>query len=59
MVDQKLMNDFEYVGFHPMQNDFTTAITREDLKKIIELSEHEPAVTDFSLLCDDAAGATP
>lgn len=35
MMDKKLLNDFEYVGFHPMQNDHTTAIKREDLNKII------------------------
>lgn len=35
MMDRKLLNDFEYVGFHPMQNDHTTAIKREDLNKII------------------------
>lgn len=35
MMDKKLMNDFEYVGFHPMQNDHTTAIKRDDVHKII------------------------
>jgi len=38
MMDKRLLNDFEYVGFHPMQNDFTTAIRREDVHKIIKLS---------------------
>lgn len=27
VIDERLMNDFEYVAFHPMQNDATTAIT--------------------------------
>jgi len=56
VMDQRLMNDFEFVGFHPMQNDHTTSITREDMKKVIEISGHEPMVTDFSTLVDDAAG---
>ena len=49
------MNDFEYVGFHPMQNDFTTALKKEDVAKIIQLSGHEPLVQDFSTLQDDGA----
>lgn len=35
IIDQRLMNDFDHVAFHPMQNDATTAIRREDLHKII------------------------
>lgn len=38
LIDSKLLNDFEYVGFHPMQNDFTTAIRKEDVRKIITLA---------------------
>merc|ERR1712166_636879 len=57
MIDQKLLNDFEYVGFHPMQNDFTTAIKREDVKKIITISKHEAMVQDFTTLQDGSAPA--
>lgn len=39
-IDQRLVNDSEYVAFHPMQNDATTAIKKEDLMKVIELSGH-------------------
>ena len=42
IVDKRLWNDFDYVGFHPMVNTATTAISRADLKKVIELSGHEP-----------------
>lgn len=65
IMDDKLMKDFEYVGFHPMQNDFTTAIKRDDLKKIIQLSNHEAMEMDFTQLQGDApagdkpAGAKP
>lgn len=33
-----------------MQNDFTTAIKKDDLKKIIQLSKHEPIIVDFTTL---------
>jgi Ala-tRNA(Pro) deacylase len=40
MMDKRLLSDYEYVGFHPMQNDYTTAIKRDDVHKIIKLSAH-------------------
>ena len=54
-IDQTLLANYEYVGFHPMQNDYTTAIKKEDVKKIIDLSNHEAVVIDFSAL----EGAAP
>lgn len=48
IMDQRLMNDFELVAFHPMQNDATTAISNADMKKIIALSNREAEVLDFS-----------
>lgn len=33
-----------------MQNDFTTAIKRDSVQKIIDLSHHEAQVLDFSTL---------
>ena len=48
VIDQRLWNDFDYVGFHPMVNTSTTAISRDDMKKVIELSGHEPTIMDFS-----------
>ena len=53
IVDKRLWDDFEYVGFHPMVNTATTSISREDMKKVIELSGHEPTIIDFS---DGASG---
>jgi Ala-tRNA(Pro) deacylase len=56
VLDQTLLTDFELVGFHPMQNDHTTAITRDDLKKIIDLGKHEPMLVDFTALKSAPAG---
>lgn len=56
VLDQTLLKDFEYVGFHPMQNDHTTAIKRDDVKKIIEISKHEPMLVDFTTLKSAPAG---
>jgi Ala-tRNA(Pro) deacylase len=50
MVDSRLADGPKYVAFHPMQNDATTAITREDMHKIIQLSDHKPEIIDFSKL---------
>jgi Ala-tRNA(Pro) deacylase len=50
IVDQRLAEGPSMVAFHPMQNDATTAISREDMHKIIELSGHKPEIIDFSRL---------
>lgn len=47
-MDQRLMSDFEFIAFHPMQNDATSVISIRDMKKVIELSGHEAEVLDFS-----------
>lgn len=57
ILDQRLANDFEYVAFHPMQNDATTAIKKEDLHKIIQLSKHQAEVLDFSKLVEEETKA--
>ena len=31
VLDKRLLEEFAYVGFHPMQNDFTMAIAKGDL----------------------------
>lgn len=49
------MNNCDLVAFHPMQNDATTAISNADLKKIIQLSNHEAEVLDFTKLVESAA----
>ena len=53
LVDKALYNH-ELIGFHPMQNDATTAIKREDMEKIIELSGHKPDIIDFTQISADA-----
>ena len=35
IVDHRLMNNCDLIGFHPMQNDATTSITSTGMKKII------------------------
>jgi Ala-tRNA(Pro) deacylase len=50
VMDQKLLGDYEYVGFHPMVNTATTAIDANAIKKVIELSGHEPMILDFTTL---------
>jgi Ala-tRNA(Pro) deacylase len=55
VIDHTLLNNYDYIGFHPMQNDFTTSIKKDDLKKIIKQSEHEALDLDFTTL--EGAGA--
>ena len=55
IVDQRLWDHFDYVGFHPMVNTATISISRDDMKKVIEISGHEPTIIDFA---DMAGGAT-
>lgn len=59
VMDQTLYTDFEFVAFHPMQNDHTTAIKKEDLKKIIDISKHEPLNVDFTALAGAATAPKP
>ena len=47
VIDKRLWNDFDYVGFHPMVNTATVAISRDDMHKVVELSGHEPVIMDF------------
>jgi hypothetical protein len=47
-MDQRLMNNFEFIAFHPMQNDATFAISNADMKKVISLSGREAEILDFS-----------
>jgi prolyl-tRNA synthetase len=53
LVD-KALYDQEFVGFHPMQNDATTAISKADMEKIIELSGHKADIIDFAALATQA-----
>jgi len=57
IMDQRLMNDFELIAYHPMQNDATTAISNADMKKIIAISGREAEVIDFTKLVVSEGGA--
>lgn len=50
VLDQTLLSDFEYIGFHPMTNERTSAISRDDLKTFIGLTKHDPILVDFTTL---------
>ncbi len=55
ILDKRITEDFKYVGFHPMENTATTAISKESVLKVAQLAEHEPKILDFS--SDTAAAA--
>ena len=55
-MDQRLMNDFELIAYHPMQNDATTAISNADMKKVIAISGREAEVVDFTKLVVSEGG---
>ena len=57
IMDQRLMNDFELIAYHPMQNDATTAISNADMKKVIAISGREAEVIDFTKLVSSEGGA--
>lgn len=57
ILDQKLLDAPHWVGFHPMQNDATTAISVADMNKVVELSKHKVEVLDFSKLTETVASA--
>ena len=57
-IDKTLMENYDWVGFHPMDNTATTAIKKEAVHKLIELSQHEPQVVDFTTLVGKGPDAT-
>ena len=60
ILDKRLAEDHAYVGFHPMTNEATTAISREDMMKLIQLAQHEPTIMDFEAMGTAApAGGAP
>jgi Ala-tRNA(Pro) deacylase len=48
IIDQVLLNYPTFVGFHPMQNDATTAIATKDIATVLALSNHTFEAFDFS-----------
>jgi len=59
ILDKKLTEVWPYVGIHPMTNEATTAISKEAVMQIVELSQHEPQIIDFSELATAVAAAAP
>jgi len=61
IIDKKLVDSYEYVGFHPMVNTATTAVAASSLVKIAELAGHEPEILDFTTISsgESAAQAKP
>lgn len=55
VVDHRLYTEVKLVGFHPMKNDATTMISQDDLKKLVEISKHDPLVLNFAELATEAA----
>jgi Ala-tRNA(Pro) deacylase len=48
MVLDAALLEHDIVNFHPLRNDATTAIARDDLLKFIRATGREPVVMDFS-----------
>jgi hypothetical protein len=60
IIDQRLVHDSTtLIGFHPMQNDATTSISKADMQKVIQLSGHEPEIIDFSKIASETTAAAP
>ncbi len=49
IIDKTLM-DYDSVNFHPLKNDATTAISRDDMITFARATGHEPLIIDFSSL---------
>jgi prolyl-tRNA synthetase len=57
LIVDKALYDAQYIGFHPMQNDATTAISKADMEKVISLSGHTVDIIDFSTFAAQVATA--
>lgn len=49
VVDKALMT-FDVVNFHPLRNDMTTSVSREDFCKFVESTGRDLEVVDFTAL---------
>jgi Ala-tRNA(Pro) deacylase len=54
MVLDAALLERDPVNFHPLSNDATTAIARDDLMKFIRATGREPVILDFAALADPA-----
>ena len=53
VLDQALLSH-DIVNFHPLKNDATTAVSKDDMLKFIEGTGHTPVIVDFHALTDTA-----
>jgi Ala-tRNA(Pro) deacylase len=56
VLDETLYG-YDIWNFHPLRNDMTTSVSREDFLKFLKASGHEPARIDFVALATGAEGA--
>ena len=47
IIDEPLL-DHEQINCHPLTNEMTTTISREDLLKFLEFANHEPMIINLS-----------
>jgi prolyl-tRNA synthetase len=57
LIVDKALTEASHVGFHPMLNVATTAITQEGLQKVISASGHTADVVDFEAIASVSASA--
>ncbi|MFC1854589.1 prolyl-tRNA synthetase associated domain-containing protein [Candidatus Dependentiae bacterium] len=46
ILDEKMM-EHETLNFHPMRNDMTTSVSKDDFIKFVKLCGHTPAIIDL------------
>ncbi len=49
VLDQALLR-FDIINFHPLRNDMSTAISREDFLAFCKATGHPPTIVDFTAL---------
>ena len=57
LVLDKRMTEADWVAYHPMDNTATTAISKADQMKVLQLAGHEPKILDFASMAP--AGGAP
>ncbi|KAA0581587.1 prolyl-tRNA synthetase associated domain-containing protein [Azospirillum sp. Sh1] len=55
VVLQQAMMEHDLLNYHPLLNDRTTAIRRDDLLRFIRACGHEPAIVEFGRAENDRA----
>ena len=55
VVLQQAMMEHDLLNYHPLLNDRTTAIRRDDLLRFIRACGHEPAIVEFGRIEADRA----